>query len=72
MTPIAEPDDMLAAAAERVRAQCLDAAISAYEDAGIRGLCEEGRWEAAIAALRRVDLEPALRVSGGGSPPPGR
>jgi hypothetical protein len=46
---------------EAVRAACLDAAIEAYEDAGIRGLCADGRWEAALAAIRHVDLS---RVSG--------
>ena len=46
---------------ERVRAACLEAALAAYEDAGIRGLCAEGRWEAAVAAIRRVDLSRALQ-----------
>ena len=41
---------------ELVRAACLDAAIQAYEDAGIRGLCAEGRWEAALDAIRHLDL----------------
>ena len=41
---------------ERVRARLLEAAQRAYEDAGVRGLCEEGRWEAAIDAIRSVDL----------------
>ena len=45
---------------ETVRAACLDAAMSAYEDAGIRGLCAEGRWEAALAAIRHVDLSGVL------------
>jgi hypothetical protein len=43
-------------AAESVRAACLDTAIRAYEDAGIRGLCADGRWEAALAAIRQLDL----------------
>lgn len=42
--------------AEAVRAACLAAAMAAYEDAGIQGLCPEGRWEAAVAAIRRLDL----------------
>lgn len=42
--------------AERVRKALLDAALRAYEDAGIRGLCEEGRFEAAIDAMRSADL----------------
>jgi hypothetical protein len=41
---------------EIVRAACLNAALAAYEDAGIRGLCTEGRWEAALTAIRHVDL----------------
>jgi pentatricopeptide repeat protein len=41
---------------ESVRAVCLEAALAAYEDAGIRGLCAEGRWEAALDAIRQVDL----------------
>ena len=31
--------------AEAVRAACLKVAIDAYEDAGLRGLCQEGRWK---------------------------
>ena len=49
-------------AAESVRAACLDAAIQAYEDAGIRGLCADGRWEAALAAIRLLDLSGARPV----------
>jgi hypothetical protein len=41
---------------ETAREACLEAARQAYEDAGIRGLCAEGRWEAALAAIRHVDL----------------
>jgi hypothetical protein len=43
--------------AEAIRAACIDAATQAYEDAGIRGLCDDGRWEYAIAAIRRLDLQ---------------
>ena len=46
--------------AEKIRAACLRAADAAYEDAGIQGLCEEGRWEAAIGAVRSLDLRPLL------------
>jgi hypothetical protein len=45
---------------ETVRAACLNAALAAYEDAGIQGLCAEGRWEAALAAIRHVDLSGVL------------
>jgi hypothetical protein len=40
--------------AAAVREACVRAAMDAYEDAGIRGLCEAGRWEAAVAAMRDV------------------
>lgn len=43
--------------AEAVRQACLRAALQAHEDAGIQGLCAEGRWEAAVSAIRGVDLE---------------
>ncbi|MGC1274536.1 MAG: hypothetical protein WBC44_12595 [Planctomycetaceae bacterium] len=42
--------------AEQVRTACLAAALDAYEDAGLRGLCAEGRWECAIDALRALPL----------------
>jgi len=46
--------------AEAVREACLRAAVQAYEDAGISGLCGEGRWEMAVQALRRLDLQPVV------------
>lgn len=47
--------DMIAIA-DSVRNSCIDAAIQAYEDAGISGLCAEGRWELAIQAMRGLDM----------------
>lgn len=52
---------------ETVRAACLDAAMLAYEDAGIRGLCADGRWEAALAAIRHLDLSGLLGETPGRS-----
>jgi hypothetical protein len=49
--------------AEAVRAACLNAAVLAYEDAGIRGLCAEGRWEAAVAAIGQLDLSQVVEDS---------
>lgn len=46
--------------AEAVRDACLNAALAGYEDARIRGLCHEGAWEAAVGAMRMLDLEPLL------------
>ena len=40
-----------------MRDACGKAAQEAYENAGISGLCEEGRWECAISAIRALDLE---------------
>jgi hypothetical protein len=42
--------------AEAVRQACIDAALRAYEDAGLSGLCHEGRWEFAVDAMRHLDL----------------
>lgn len=47
--------------AKRIREAYLEAIIQAYEDAGIQGLCAEGRWEIAVGALRSLDLTPLLR-----------
>ncbi len=48
--------------AEAVRKACIEAALAAYEDAGISGLCAEGRWEAAISAIQSLNLQ---RIPGG-------
>jgi len=47
--------------AKRIREACLHAVVQSYEDAGIQGLCAEGRWEVAVGALRTLDLTPILR-----------
>jgi hypothetical protein len=52
-----EPEDL----AKRIRDACLEALLQAYEDAGVQGLCAEGRWEVAVGALKTVDLAPLLR-----------
>ena len=52
-----KPDDM----ARKIRAACLETAREAYEDAGVRGLCAEGRWEAAMSALEMIDIQAILR-----------
>ncbi len=55
--------------AERVRRACVEMALTAYEDAGFRGLCGEGRWEYAIDAVRQLDLEHILTEPDRGDPP---
>jgi len=49
--------------AKRIRDACVEAVREAYDDAGVQGLCPEGRWEAPVGALRTLDLAPLLRVS---------
>lgn len=49
--------------ADAVRRAVIDAALGAYEDAGLSGLCAEGRWEAAIDAMRSVEVEPRDAVA---------
>lgn len=79
MTP-AEPESGVAfeatdstSNAERIREALIDAAIHAYEDAGVQGLCAAGRWEAALSALEILDLAPLLeairQAPAGGSAP---
>jgi hypothetical protein len=49
--------------AEAVRAACVEAARKAYEEAGISGLCAEGRWELAQEAIRNLDLDAVVAAS---------
>jgi tRNA-Thr(GGU) m(6)t(6)A37 methyltransferase TsaA len=58
-----------AALTDRVRLALVETAVAAYEDAMVRGLCGEGAWEAAVAAMRALDLRqaesaPSLAVIG--------
>jgi hypothetical protein len=46
--------------AEAVRAACIKAALDAYEEGGVLGLCAEGRWEYAVSALRQLDVAAVL------------
>jgi hypothetical protein len=47
--------------AERIRAELIGAALAAYEDAAVRGLCAEGALEVAVDAMRKLDLSPAVQ-----------
>jgi hypothetical protein len=42
---------------EAVRRACVEAALAGYENAAISGLCHEGAWEAAVSAIRGLDLD---------------
>lgn len=46
--------------AERIRTVLVERAVLAFEDAAVQGLCCEGAWEAAVSAMRQVDLTPLL------------
>lgn len=51
--------------AEAVRDACVQAALEAFEDASMSGLCCTGAWECAVGAMRALDLEGAVqRVPG--------
>lgn len=52
--------------ARRVRDECVRTAVTAYENASISGLCGEGAFEAAISAVRMLDIESLV-----GEPEPG-
>ena len=43
--------------AEAVRDACREAVVEAWEDAGIQGLCVEGRCEVAVGAIERIGLK---------------
>lgn len=46
--------------AEQIRAALIQAALNGYEQAAMSGLCGEGAWEAAVSAMRQLDLPAAL------------
>lgn len=48
--------------AERIRAACIRAALEGHESAAISGLCQEGAWEAAVDAIRMLDLDALLAM----------
>ena len=58
--PVTPGTDDQPALAERIRAALVEQALAAFEDAGVRGLCCEGAWEAAVWAMRQADLTPLL------------
>lgn len=55
---------------DAIREALIRTALDAYEDAGIRGLCAEGRWEVALDAMRSLDVgaisQTAMEGGGGG------
>lgn len=52
--------------AEAVRQACFNAAREALETASLSGLCREGAEEAALDAIRALDLEKTLHLPAAG------
>ena len=48
--------------AEAVRQACITAALQAYDEAGVSGLCHEGRWAYAVDAMRGLPLPPLVEA----------
>ena len=46
------------------REACIRAALSGYENAAMSGQCHEGAWEAAISAIRMLDVENIIKEKG--------
>jgi hypothetical protein len=42
---------------ELLRQALIAAAVQGYEEAALSGLCAEGAWEAAVSAMRALDLD---------------
>jgi hypothetical protein len=42
--------------AEQIRQRYLQAALTAYEEGGLLGLCQQGRFELTMDAIRMLDL----------------
>jgi len=48
--------------AASIRDAFVEAAVRAWDEAGMAGLCAEGRWEAALGALRSVSILPFVNA----------
>ena len=49
--------------AEQIRTALLNAALTAYDEAAMQGLCAEGAWEVAVGAMRALDLSRVIADS---------
>ena len=49
---------------EEVRGRLISAALQAYEDAALQGLCGEGALEAAVSAMRCLELKSKSKIGG--------
>lgn len=48
------------ARAEALRRACVELLLDAYEQAGLSGLCHEGRFEVSVDRLRAAPIEALL------------
>ena len=55
--PILDPTHI----AEATRQACIQAALTAFEDASMNGLCCEGAWESAVGSIQRLHLQEILQ-----------
>lgn len=46
--------------AEAIRDACVQAALNAYENARMDGLCHEGAWEVAVGAMQTLNVARVL------------
>lgn len=58
--------------ASAIRDACVQAALDGYEQAQIAGLCQEGAWECAVDAIRRIDMKELLTTMETAAPRPPR
>ncbi|MES2207604.1 MAG: acetyltransferase [Pseudomonadota bacterium] len=49
--------------AQKIKEACIEAALTGFENASMSGLCHEGACEAAISAIRNVDIEYILKTN---------
>lgn len=47
--------------ARKVRQACIEAAKEGFKDASMSGLCAEGAMEAAISAIKKLDIEQLIQ-----------
>lgn len=57
-------DDVRHEIARATQRALVEVAQRAYEEAGLSGLCEEGRWEVALGAMRSYDVTKVGRLTG--------
>lgn len=56
-------DEMGLKVAQAVREACKKVLQESFDDAGISGLCDEGRWEVALGSLQSLDLSRIIESS---------